>query len=72
MGALGLGFLIGASVEVFIDAEQIRKLNHTIDRLKLENKALMERKTEVIEIYDKWNVNAEEPKEVSFPNTNGF
>lgn len=71
MGALGLGFLIGASVEVFIDAEQIRKLNHTIDRLRLENKALMEKKTEVIEIYDKWNVTPE-PEEVSFPNTKGF
>lgn len=53
IGALGLGFLIGMSIQAFIDADQMRKLIKRNDRLKLENEALMNGHTEVIEIVDK-------------------
>lgn len=53
VGALGLGFLIGMSVQAFIDSDQMRKLIKRNDRLKLENEALMNGQTEVIEIVDK-------------------
>ena len=52
VGALGLGFLIGMSVQAFIDSDQMRKLIKRNDRLKLENEALMNGQTEVIEIVD--------------------
>ena len=53
LGALGLGFLIGMSVQAFIDSDQMRKLIKRNDRLKLENEALMNGQTETIEIVDK-------------------
>lgn len=53
LGALGLGFLIGMSIQAFIDSDQMRKLIKRNDRLKLENEALMNGKTETIEIVDK-------------------
>jgi hypothetical protein len=40
------------TTELFIDAEQVRRLNSHIDKLKLENEALINGKTEVIEIVD--------------------
>lgn len=61
LGALGLGFLIGMSVQAFIDSDQMRKLIKRNDRLKLENEALMNGQTEVIEIVDK-----RKPDEVDF------
>lgn len=61
VGALGLGFLIGMSIQAFIDSEQMRKLIKRNDRLKLENEALMNGQTEVIEIVDK-----RKPDEVDF------
>lgn len=61
VGALGLGFLIGMSVQAFIDSDQMRKLIKRNDRLKLENEALMNGQTEVIEIVDK-----RQPDEVDF------
>lgn len=64
VGALGLGFLIGMSVQVFIDSDQMRKLIKRNDRLKLENEALMNGHTEVIEIVDK-----RQPDEVDFSQT---
>lgn len=64
LGALGLGFLIGMSVQAFIDSDQMRKLIKRNDRLKLENEALMNGHTEVIEIVDK-----RQPDEVDFSQT---
>ena len=61
IGALGLGFLIGMSIQAFIDSDQMRKLIKRNDRLKLENEALMNGQTEVIEIVDK-----RQPDEVDF------
>lgn len=61
VGALGLGFLLGMVLQVFIDSDQIRRLIKRNDRLKLENEALMNGKTEVIEIVDK-----RQPEEVDF------
>lgn len=64
VGALGLGFLIGMSIQAFIDSDQMRKLIKRNDRLKLENEALMNGHTEVIEIVDK-----RRPDEVDFSQT---
>lgn len=50
--ALAVGFIIGILTETIIDAEQVRKLNATINRLKFENQTLIENKTEIIEIVD--------------------
>lgn len=61
LGALALGFLLGMVLQVFIDSDQIRRLIKRNDRLKLENEALMNGKTEVIEIVDK-----RQPEEVDF------
>lgn len=61
IGALALGFLLGMVLQVFIDSDQIRRLIKRNDRLKLENEALMNGKTEVIEIVDK-----RQPDEVDF------
>lgn len=61
IGALALGFLLGMVLQVFIDSDQIRRLIKRNDRLKLENEALMNGKTEVIEIVDK-----RQPEEVDF------
>lgn len=64
LGALALGFLLGMVLQVFIDSDQIRRLIKRNDRLKLENEALMNGKTEVIEIVDK-----RQPDEVDFSQT---
>ena len=64
VGALGLGFLIGMSIQAFIDSDQMRKIIKRNDRLKLENEALMNGHTEVIEIVDK-----RQPDEVDFSQT---
>ena len=64
VGALGLGFLIGMSIQAFIDSDQMRKLIKRNDRLKLENEALMNGHTEVIEIVDE-----RQPDEVDFSQT---
>ena len=61
LGALALGFLLGMVLQVFIDSDQIRRLIKRNDRLQLENEALMNGKTEVIEIVDK-----RQPEEVDF------
>lgn len=61
LGALALGFLLGMVLQVFIDSDQIRRLIKRNDRLQLENEALMNGKTEVIEIVDK-----RQPDEVDF------
>lgn len=61
LGALALGFLLGMVLQVFIDSDQIRRLIKRNDRLKLENEALMNGQTEVIEIVDK-----RQPDEVDF------
>lgn len=50
--ALAVGFIIGILAETIIDAEQVRKLNAQINRLKFENQTLIENKTEIIEIVD--------------------
>ena len=52
IGASAVGFLVGIIVEVAIDAEQIRTLNAKISKLETENQALIDGKTEVIEIVD--------------------
>ena len=52
IGASAVGFLVGIIVEVAIDAEQIRTLNAKISKLEMENQALIDGKTEVIEIVD--------------------
>ena len=52
------------SVQAFIDADQMRKLIKRNNRLKLENEALMNGQTEVIEIVDK-----RQPDEVDFSQT---
>ena len=57
--ALALGFLLGLTVEVMIDAEQIRKLQKHVDKLKFENEMLIQNKTEVIEIIDNRKQNDE-------------
>ena len=62
IGALGLGFLIGATVEAFINADDMRKLIRRNEKLKLENEALMNGKTEIIEIVD----NRTTPEEADF------
>ena len=52
VGASAVGFLAGIIVEVFIDAEQVRSLSDRIEKLESDNQALIDGKTEVIEIVD--------------------
>lgn len=52
VGASAVGFLAGIIVEVFIDAEQVRSLTDRIAKLESDNQALIDGKTEVIEIVD--------------------
>ncbi|MCR4556366.1 MAG: hypothetical protein K5779_00895 [Saccharofermentans sp.] len=52
VAALAVGFLIGIITEVFIDADQLRQLTERISKLKMENQALIDGRTEVIEIVD--------------------
>lgn len=54
-----MGFLLGLTVEVMIDAEQIRKLQKHVDKLNFENEMLIQNKTEVIEIIDNRKQNDE-------------
>ena len=53
LGAAAVGFLAGIIVEVFIEADQLRQLNKCIGKLKMENQALIDGNTEVIEIAEK-------------------
>lgn len=62
IGALAFGFLIGTMFEIFADSEEFRRLNRKIQRLELEKQALLEGKTEVIEIID----NRMTPEEVDY------
>lgn len=71
IGALAIGFLVGIIVELMIDAQTVRDLQEQNRKLRLEV-AQAKKNPEVIEIYDKWNVNTKEPDEVTFPNTSGF
>lgn len=72
IGALAIGFLVGIIVELMIDSQTVRDLQEQNKKLRLEV-AQAKKNPEVIEIYDKWNVNAKEPdEEVTFPNTSGF
>lgn len=57
-----IGFLLGITAETCFEASQLARLNKTIERLKLENQALIEGRTEVIEIID----NRSNPDEVKF------
>ena len=72
IGALAIGFLVGIIVELMIDSQTVRDLQEQNRKLRLEV-AQAKKKPEVIEIYDKWNVNAKEPdEEITCPNTSGF
>lgn len=72
IGALAIGFLVGIIVELMIDAQTVRDLQEQNKKLRLEV-AQAKKNPEVIEIYDKWNVNTKEPdEEITFPNTSGF
>jgi hypothetical protein len=46
--------------------EENRRLRNALEKERTK------KKTEVIEIYDKWTVNASEPEEITFPNKTGF
>lgn len=52
IGASAVGFLAGIIVEVFIDADQVRRMNAKISELETMNQSLIDGKTEVIEIVD--------------------
>lgn len=72
IGALAIGFLVGIIVELMIDAQTVRDLQEQNKKLRLEV-AQARKNPEIIEIYDKWNVNTKEPdEEITFPNTSGF
>ena len=72
IGALAIGFLVGMVVELMIDTQTVRDLQEQNRKLRLEV-AQAKKNPEIIEIYDKWNVNTKEPdEEVTFPNTSGF
>ena len=72
IGALAIGFLVGIIVELMIDSQTVRDLQEQNRKLRLEV-AQAKKNPEVIEIYDKWNVNTKEPdEEITFPNTSGF
>ncbi len=71
IGAFALGLVVGMVVELVIENEIYIQLKDENRKLKVQL-AEAQKQPKVIEIYDKWNVNAEEPKEVSFPNTSGF
>ena len=65
VGSLAIGVIIGMVIELMIDSETIRELQNDNRKLKLELE--QEKKSpEIIEIYDKWNVNAKEPEEIDF------
>lgn len=52
IGASAVGFLAGIIVEVFIDADQVRRMNAKISELETMNQSLIDGRTEVIEIVD--------------------
>lgn len=70
---MALGFLIGIVTEIVTEnrinyelREENRRLRNALEKERTK------KKTEVIEIYDKWTVNASEPEEITFPNKTGF
>ena len=46
------GLIFGSLFDAFAEKSTIRRLSNENERLRLENQALMESKTEVIEIVD--------------------
>lgn len=61
IGAAAIGFMFGIIVELFMDAEQIRRLSSKNEKLTLENIQLQqEAKHEVIEIVDNRTVPADQ------------
>ena len=61
IGAAAIGFMFGIIVELFMDAEQIRRLSSKNEKLTLENIQLrQEAKHEVIEIVDSRTVPADQ------------
>ena len=61
IGAAAIGFMFGIIVELFMDAEQIRRLSTKNEKLTLENiKLQQEAKHEVIEIVDNRTVPADQ------------
>lgn len=46
------GLIFGSLFDAFAEKSTIRRLSNEVERLRLENQALMESKTEVIEIVD--------------------
>ena len=50
--SLAVGFIVGVLAETIIDANQIRQFTTEIERLENEKQALIDAKTEVIEIVD--------------------
>lgn len=73
VGALAIGFLVGMIVEMFCENGIVYELKEDNRRLSIAlQKERAKKKTEVIEIYDKWSVNSSEPDEITFPNKTGF
>ena len=46
------GMIFGSLADAFAEKQTIRRLSKEVERFRLENQALMESKTEVIEIVD--------------------
>ena len=72
-GGVALGFLIGIVTEIVTENRinyELREENARLIRALQKERA--KKKTEVIEIYDKWTVNSSEPDEITFPNKTGF
>ena len=46
------GLVFGSLFDAFAEKSTIRRLSNEVDRLRLENQALIDGKTEVIEIVD--------------------
>ena len=55
------GLIFGSLFDAFAEKSTIRRLLNEVERLKLENQALMDGKTEVIEIVDN-----RQPKDIQF------
>ena len=73
VGALAIGFLVGMIVEMFCENGIVYELKEDNRRLSIAlQKERAKKKTEVIEIYDKWSVNSSESDEITFPNKSGF
>ena len=72
VGALAIGFLVGMIVEMFCENGIVYELKEDNRRLSIALQKERAKKREVIEIYDKWTVNASEPDEITFPNKTGF